>query len=218
MPILEMSAFQHGELTNILNSIYKQVNEQNENQMTQYEKLTNILNDSVQGKINAEQEQINKFNNCIATIEKTFSAGTFDRFIEYIDNMISQFINTQKAKNNDSNNKFEFIDNDISELLETTRQQQETINEIKEEQASDNIDNNNEHLEDINIIINELNEKIQEQEDTINQLKAGYDKLFKQHADLINKLSLAVYNIDENIYNQIFNKQANEEKATNENE
>ena len=59
----------------------------------------------------------------------------------------------------------------------------------------------------MSISINELNDKIQEQEDTINSLKAGYDKLFKQHADLINKLSLAVYNIDENIFNQIFNNQ-----------
>ena len=72
----------------------------------------------------------------------------------------------------------------------------------------------------MNILINELNEKIQEQEDTINKLKASLNTTIKQHADLINKLSLAVYNIDESIYSQIFNKQAqaNEEKATNENE
>ena len=70
----------------------------------------------------------------------------------------------------------------------------------------------------MNITINELNEKIQEQEDTIRELKTGYDKLFKQHADLINKLSLAIYNIDESIYNQIFNKQTQEDKTINENE
>lgn len=63
----------------------------------------------------------------------------------------------------------------------------------------------------MDITINELTEKIQEQEDTINELKTGYDKLFKQHADLIDKLSLAVYNIDEGIYNHIFNKQAQDD-------
>ena len=220
MPTLEAAPFQNGELTNILNSIYKQANEQNENQRTQYEKLTKTLNDSIQAKTNAEQEQINKFNNCIATIEKTFSAGTFDRIIEHIDNMAAQFVRNQEAKNNEFNNKFEFIDNDITNLLETTRQQQEAINEIKEGQESDNVDNNNEQLEDMNIIINELNEKIQEQEDTINQLKASLNTTIKQHADLINKLSLAVYNIDESIYSQIFNKQAQapEWMPTTENE
>ena len=74
----------------------------------------------------------------------------------------------------------------------------------------------NETINELNITIDELTEKIQEQEDTINKLKIGYDKLFKQHADLINKLSLAVYNIDEGIYNQIFNKQTQEEKAATE--
>lgn len=63
-----------------------------------------------------------------------------------------------------------------------------------------------ETITDMNITINEINDRIQEQEDTISSLKAGYDKLFNQHSDLINKLSLAFYNIDESIYNQIFNK------------
>ena len=62
------------EITNILNSIYKQANEQNENQRNQYEKLTKTLSNSIQAKTNAEQEQINCFNKCIDTIEKTFSA------------------------------------------------------------------------------------------------------------------------------------------------
>ena len=70
----------------------------------------------------------------------------------------------------------------------------------------------------MSITINELNEKIQEQEDTINQLKAGFDKLIKQHADLINKLMLSVYNINESIFEQVFNKQAQDNENPNENE
>ena len=124
MPQLTNSNY-NPELTNILNSIYKQANEQNENQKTQYEKLTRTLNDSIQAKSQAEQEQINKFNNVIATIEKTFSAGTFDRIIEHIDNMVSRFVSNQEAKNNEFNNKFEYIDNDLNELLNTTKQLQE---------------------------------------------------------------------------------------------
>ena len=127
----------------------------------------------------------------------------------------------KKSKNNEFNNKFEFIDNDITNLLETTRQQQqEAINEIKESQASDNTDNNNGQLEDMNIIINELNKKIQEQEDTMNKLKAFLNTTIKQHAYLINKLSLAIYNIDESIWSKIFNKQtqAPEVMPTTENE
>lgn len=212
----ERAPFQNPDLTNILNSIYKQANEQNENQRTQYERLTKTLNDSIQAKNIAEQEQINKVNNVITTIEKTFSAVTFDRIIEHIDNMVSRFVSNQDAKNNDFNNKFECIDGDINELLDRTKQQQIAINEI----SAHNMDNieDNETIHDMSISINELNEKIEEQEDTINKLKTGYEKLFKQHADLINKLSLAVYNIDENVFNQIFNNQEQQEKATNENE
>ena len=218
MPQLEKLSY-NTELTNLLNSIYKQANEQNENKRTQYEKLTKTLNDSIQAKDKAEQEQISRFNNCIATIEKTFSAGTFDRIIEHIDNMVNKFVNTQEAKNNEFNNKFEFIDNNITELLKTTKQQHEAINEIS---ARDNMDNleDNETIEDMNISINDLNDKIQEQEDTINKLKASLNTTIKQHGDIINKLSLAVYNIDESIYSQIFNKQtqAPEGMPTTENE
>ena len=150
-------------------------------------------------------------------MKKTFSTGTFDRIIEHIDNMTAQFVSNQEVKNNEFNNKFEYIDNDITNLLETTRKQQETVDDIEARtQSNDNIEDN-ETITDMNISISELNEKIQEQEDTIRELKTGYDKLFKQHADLINKLSLAIYNIDESIYNQVFNKQAQEEKATIEN-
>ena len=213
---LEMASLNNTpELTSILNSIYKQANEQNENQRTQYERLTKTLNDSIQAKSQAEQEQINKFNNVIATIERTFSAGTFDSIIEHIDNMVSQFVRNQEAKNNDFNNKLEYIDNDISELLNTTKQQQEAIDNLEDNKSTDSIEDN-ETINELNITIDELTEKIQEQEDTISSLKSGFDKLIKQHADLINKLSLAVYNIDEGIYNQIFNKQAQEEKATTE--
>ena len=199
MPQLEKLSY-NTELTNLLNSIYKQANEQNENKRTQYEKLTKTLNDSIQAKDKAEQEQISRFNNCIATIEKIFSAGTFDRIIEHIDNMVNKFVNTQEAKNNE-------FDNNTTELLKTTKQQHEAINEIN---ARDNMDNleDNETIEDMNISINDLNDKIQEQEDTINKLKASLNTTIKQHADLINKLSLAVYNIDESIFSQIFNKQA----------
>ena len=78
----------------------------------------------------------------------------------------------------------------------------------------DNLDDN-EIISDMSISINELNDKIQEQEDTINSIKIGYDKQCKEHADLINKLSLAVYNIDENIYNQILNNLGQDEKCPN---
>ena len=200
------------ELESLLNSIYKQANEQNENQRTQYERLTKTLNDSIQAKDKAEQERINKFNKCVETIEKTFSAGTFDRIIEHIDNMVSKFVNSQDAKNTEFNNKFEFIDNDISELLKTTKQQQEVINEISIHNNFDNLEDN-ETINDLNITIDELTEKIQEQEDTIKKLKEGCDKLIKQHADLINKLMLSVYNINESIFEQVFNKQAQEGNA-----
>ena len=76
----------------------------------------------------------------------------------------------------------------------------------------DNLEDN-ETIEDMNISINDLNDKIQEQEDTINKLKASLNTTIKQHADIINKLSLAVYNIDESIFNQIFNKQTQEGNA-----
>ena len=127
---LDKMPFQNVELTSILNSIYKQANQQSENQRTQYERLTKKFNDSIQAKSAAEQEQINKFNNVIATIEKTFSAGTFDHIIEHIDNMVTQFIRNQEAKNNDFNNKFDYIDKDINELLNAIKQQQEAIDSI----------------------------------------------------------------------------------------
>ena len=118
------------ELTNISNSIYKQTNEQNENHRTQYERLTKTLHNLTQAKIQAEQEQINKFNNVIATIEKIFSAGTFDLIIENIDNMVSQFVSNQENKNNNLNNKVEYLGNSINKLLSTTRQQQEAIDNL----------------------------------------------------------------------------------------
>ena len=123
--------------------------------------------------------------------------------------MVNQFVSNQEVKNNEFNNKFEYIDNDITNLLETTRKQQETIDNLEDNKSNDNIEDN-ETINDLNITIDELNDKIQEQEDTINKLKASLNTTIKQHADLINKLSLAVYNIDESIYSQIFNKQANE--------
>ena len=39
-------------------------------------------------------------------------------------------------------------------------------------------------------------------------LKEGCDKLIKQHYDLINNLMLSVYNINESIFEQVFNKHA----------
>ena len=41
--------------------------------------------------------------------------------------------------------------------------------------------------------------------------------IIKQHAGAINKLSLAVYNIDESLFNQIFNKQEQGEASKEEN-
>ena len=204
------------EISNILNTIYKQANEQNENQRNQYEKLTKTLNDSIQAKTDAEQEQINRFNKCIDTIEKTFSAGTFDRIIEHIDNMVNQFVSNQEIKNKEFSNKFEYVDNDVTNLMETQKQQQETLNEIKENEPQ-TIDQS-ETIEDMNITITELNEKIQEQEDTIKKLKASLNTIIKQHGNVLNKLSLAIYNIDESIYEQIFNKQQQDNIKENTNE
>ena len=70
------------QLANLLNSIYKQANKQDENQKSKHEKLTKILNYSIQAKTNAEKERINRFNKCLDTIEKTFSAGTVDMIIK----------------------------------------------------------------------------------------------------------------------------------------
>ena len=119
--------------------------------------------------------------------------------------MVNQFISNQEIKNQEFNDKFEYVDNDVSDLLETIRQQQETLNEIKENEPQ-TIDQR-ETIEDMNITITELNDKIQEQEDKVNKLKTAIDAIIKQHAGAINKLSLAVYNIDESLFNQIFNKQ-----------
>ena len=75
-----------------------------------------------------------------------------------------------------------------------------------------------ETIEDMNITITELNEKIQDQEDKINKFKTTIDAIIKQHANVINKLTLAVYNIDESIYEQIFNNQQQDNDKENTNE
>ena len=59
----------------------------------------------------------------------------------------------------------------------------------------------------MNITLDELRDKIEEQENTINKFQASIDTITKQHTELIKKLSLAVYNIDESIFNQIFTNQ-----------
>ena len=74
----------------------------------------------------------------------------------------------------------------------------------------------NETIEDMNITITKLNDKIQELEDKVNKIKSFINKIIKQHIGAINKLSLAVYSINEILLNQIFNKQEQEENA-NEN-
>ena len=193
------------QLTNILNSIIKSANEQNENQKTQYEKLSNILEESIQAKSNIEQEQTDKFNKCVATIEKTFSAGTFDKIIEHIDNMASQFVNKQEDKNNEFRNRFEVMGAELKNVLNRTDENQKAIkeafNELNEKKEY------NETIEDMEITIDELRDKIQEHENTIKQLQTNVNSIIKQHSELINKLSLAVYNIDESIYTQIFKEQ-----------
>ena len=197
------------QLANILNSIYKQTNEQNENQRTQYEKLTNILKDSIQAKSNIEQEQINKFNKCVETIEKTFSAGTFDKIIEHIDNMVKTLSTNQESKNNEFNSRIDDLDADISDLMDKFKNLDVSVNQLKY-LDNDSLEDN-ETINEMNITIDELRDKVQEQENTIKTLQSNILTITKQHADLINKLSLAVYNIDESVHNQIFNKETEKE-------
>ena len=197
------------QLANILNSIYKQTNEQNENQRTQYEKLTNILKDSIQAKSNIEQEQINKFNKCVETIEKTFSAGTFDKIIEHIDNMVKTLSTNQESKNNEFNSRIDDLDADISDLMDKFKNLDVSVNQLKY-LDNDSLEDN-ETINEMNITIDELRDKVQEHENTIKTLQSNILTITKQHADLINKLSLAVYNIDESVHNQIFNKETEKE-------
>ena len=201
------------KLANILNSIYKQANEQNESQKSQYEKLANTLKDSIQAKTNIEQEQINKFNKCVATIEKTFSAGTFDKIVEHINNMVISFTTSLENKNNEIKSRFEVVDSDVRDLLYRTDEQQKVINELIDKK--ENNEAFHENIEDMEITIDELRDKIQEQDNTIKQLQTNVNSIIKQHAELINKLSLAVYNIDESIYNQIFKEQGKTSSSEN---
>ena len=189
------------KLANILNSIYKQANEQNESQKSQYEKLANTLKDSIQAKTNIEQEQINKFNKCVATIEKTFSAGTFDKIVEHINNMVISFTTSLENKNNEIKSRFEDVDSDVRDLLYRTDEQQKVINELINKKEDNEAFH--ETINDMEITIDELRDKIQEQDNTIKQLQTNVNSIIKQHAELINKLLLVVYNIDESIYNQI---------------
>ena len=199
------------QLATILNSIYKQTNEQNENQRTQYEKLTNILKDSIQAKSNLEQEQINKFNKCVESIEKTFSAGTFDKIVEHIDNMVKTLLTKQEAKNSEFNSRIDDLDTDISNLMDKSDKLDIAFNQMKY-LDNDSLEDN-ETITDMNISIDELRDKIQEQENTIKTLQTNILNISKQHADLINKLSLAVYNIDESVHSQIFKQQAEKEPS-----
>ena len=201
------------KLANILNSIYKQANEQNESQKSQYEKLANTLKDSIQAKTNIEQEQINKFNKCVATIEKTFSAGTFDKIVEHINNMVISFTTSLENKNNEIKSRFEVVDSDVRDLLYRTDEQQKVINELIDKK--ENNEAFHENIEDMEITIDELRDKIQEQDNTIKQLQTNVNSIIKQHAELINKLSLAVYNIDESIYNQLFKEQGKASSSEN---
>ena len=218
-----INGFDTDNLTSILNSIYKQANEQNNSQRLQYEQLTKTLNDSIEAKNTAEQERVNRLNKCVDVIEKTFSAGTFERIIEHISNMTKSFNSIHENKYIQIDNTLNNVNNGLNNVYATIKELTDRINkyddriEALEEEPQDIEETvksaTSECLEEYNIIIDELNEKIAKQEETINQLVDRYNNVVKQHSDLINKLSLAVYNIDKNIYNQIFND-ANEEQET----
>ena len=114
-----INGFDTDNLTSILNSIYKQASEQNNSQRLQYEQLTKTLNDSIEAKNTAEQERVNKFNKCVDVIEKTFSAGTFDRIIEYINNMITSFNSIHENKYSQIDDKLNDVDNDLNNAYTT---------------------------------------------------------------------------------------------------
>ena len=207
----------NGSLINFLNSLSEQANKQNETQKQQYEQLTRTLNDSITARNIAEQERSNKFNNCIDIIEKTFSAGTFDKIVESINNMVQTLTNKQEQETTQIKQNIEFLNNDISEILATI----ENIKNKPEEEPNNNtelIEELQERNEELNTIIDELQERTQAQEDEIRKLKENINKAYKLQEDKLNKILLCLYNsVDDEIFNKIFPEIAdNEQKSEQE--
>ena len=124
-------------------------------------------------------------------------------------------INIIKIDNilNDTNDDVENLLINVKELTNRINKHDEKIESLgKEPQDIEETVKSatSECLEEYNIIIDELNDKIAKQDGTIKRLQDCCNNVVKQHAEVINKLSLAVYNIDENVYSQIFKDEQQE--------
>ena len=192
-------------LTSILNSLTLQANKQNETQKQQYEQLTKTLSDSITAKNEQEQERINKLNNCVDVIERTFSAGTFDRIIESIDNMVQTLTNKNQSDVEQIKENINMLNVDIEDLITKTN----TLKSIVESQPRNNeqeIENLINQQEAQDETIEELRERIQEQEDEITKLNENNTKSLKQYGETINKIMLCLYNaVDDELFNRVFN-------------
>ena len=198
-------------VANLLNKLSQQAYFQNETQQKQYDQLTKTLNDSLIAKNNIEQERLNKLNNCVNNIEKTFSAGTFDRIIDSINDMVK----TLTIKHDESLEKVNVFYNEFKAIKENVIENSNKCDSLYEEIINISDDYNtveslNFQLDQQEQTIEDLYATIYEQNVEINALKSNIEDIRKQYNDNINKVMLCLFNVDEDIFNKVFG-----EKETN---
>ena len=186
-------------VNNMINSLLKQSNEQNEAQKKQYEQLANTLNESITAKNNAEQERTNRLNTVVDIIEKTFSEGTFDKIVESNTKMVEALTSKHNMDINLLQASQTQTDNDIKDLTQR-------VDDIAQKLAEGN---------DKEDSIYELEDRIQELEDTnqdlvsenksLNLKLTQIQSIMKHHEDLLNKCINVLNNaVDESVMKQFF--------------
>ena len=198
-------------VANLLNKLSQQAYFQNETQQKQYDQLTKTLNDSLIAKNNIEQERLNKLNNCVNNIEKTFSAGTFDRIIDSINDMVKTLTirhDESLEKVNNLYNEFQAIKENVIENANKCDSLNEEIIKISDD--ANTIESLNYQLEQQEQTMEDLYVAVDEQNEEIIALKSNIEDIRKQYNDNINKVMLCLFNVDEDIFNKVFG-----EKETN---
>ena len=197
-------------VANLLNKLSQQAYFQNETQQKQYDQLTKTLNDSLIAKNNIEQERLNKLNNCVNNIEKTFSAGTFDRIIDSINDMVKTLTirhDESLEKVNNLYNEFQAIKENVIENANKCDSLNEEIIKISDD--ANTIESLNYQLEQQEQTMEDLYVAVDEQKEEIIALKSNIEDMRKQYNDNINKVMLCLFNVDEDIFNKVFGEKGN---------
>ena len=173
-------------MTNLLNSLLQQANERSEIQKKQYEQLASTLNESISAKNSAEQVRNSRLNTVVDTIEKTFSAGTFDRIVE--SNVKLAEVLTSKH-----NDELDSLHSSINMLYNLQERTSSDVNTLEER-----LDNIEERIDELDVPDDAVSERL-------DKLEAGVTSTIKQHAELITACINLLFNVvDNDVFKQCF--------------